>query len=550
MTLETDLQTLDRLMAPRPKVVFADTDQVAARELLNGTESDASLDYLIYRPASGTSSAALRTFTHETADPAVTPVPAPPSAATVVAALTDSGHEQLREFVNWWIGQKAGPAPQVLDLRNGHHQAAEHACAMKSALFQRLFEMSQSDLRRADERVAEMHGALYELRGEYEQARGVMRRIQEFLPQIAPFRLIETFPPSSSAYPEPNSTPRQLRQPLPIAAAGLAAIDLHSLPAAPGAICRGRLHVTLQCLETDMPIAMWRIFYERLGHGRVRCAFPIASTSPARRVELIARWETESGEPPRLALSPSGAVSESSCRAGDTLLNQSLAMDLWGTLPGTNLNFPAHGWCNITGSSPQSLAIEYVLDAFDIAPIRSTVNTDVKFIHPLSDVPGFRLHPMEGPATGMLANACPEQADRVTCIVQIRNPLARYPIEFAMCLTPVRYNCQNYPTEPQNDTRVVGYSDWQMIPVDQQPHSVCLLLDRPLAEPADLHFATRVKDGGSVEYAWADWLEVRIRIRHENSCGCHLPVTIPASTIRDASPSYASLEVGGGACHP
>jgi len=538
-------------MAPRPKVVFADSDHVAAGELLNGgSDGDASLDYLIYRPASGTSSAALRTLAHETADPTVTPVPAPPGAATVVAALTDAGYEQLREFVKWWTAQKAGPAPQILDLRNGHHLRADHACAMKSALFQRLFEMSQSELRRADERVAELHGALYELRGEYEQARGVMRRIQEFLPQIAPFRLIETYPPSPSAYPEPDSKPHQLRQPLPTAAAGLAAIDLFSQPTASGAIGRGRLQITLQCLETDTPIAMWRIYYERLDRGPVRCAFPIASTSPAKRVELIVRWETESGEPPRLALSPIGAFSALRCLAGDILLDQSLAMDLWGTLPGTNLNLPARGWCSITGSSPESLEIEYVLDAIDIAPIRGTVNTDVPFIHTLSDVPGFRLHPMEGPATGMLANACPEHADRVTCVVQIRNPLARHPIEFAMCLTPARYNCHNYPADPENDTRVAGYSGWQTIPVDQQPHSVTLLLDRPLAEPADLHFATRVKDGGSVAYAWADWLEVRIRIRHENSCGCHLPVTIPDSNIRDASPSHGSLEVGGGACHP
>ncbi len=530
MILETDRQTLDTLLAPRPKVIFAETDHAAASALFNGHSNGyASLDYLVYRPASGATAPALRMFSHMGVESSVTPVPAPPSAVTVLAALTDAGHDQLREFVSWWSGRNAGPAPQVLDLRNGHASQADHAHAMKSALFQRLFEMSQADLHRADERVAELHGALYELRGEYEQARGVMRRIQQFLPQIAPFKLIESFPPSNSIYSDGQSTPQLLHQALPTSASGLAAIDLFSPP---GAVGTGRLYVTLQDLETDAPIAIWRVSYDRLGQGWFRCAFPVASTSPARQVELTVRWETDSGEPPRLALSPVGAYPEMRCQSGDTLHAQCLAMYLWGTLPGTNLNLSARGWCQITGTPPQALALEYALDATDIARIRSTIDTTVNFIHPLTDKPGFRLHPMEGPASGMLRNICPEHADRVSCTVMIRNEQAQFPIEFALCATPVRYNCDSYPADPVHDTRVVGHSGWQTVPADQQPHAVTLLLDRPLIEPADLHFATRVKDSASTAFAWADWLEVRIRLRHEQSGGYRLP----DSSIGDVKP--------------
>lgn len=529
MNIETDIQTLDKLLAPRPKIVFAESDHKAARDLLNGSlNGDAILDYLVFRPAVGASAAGLRELSGLIADSAAMQVPAPPSAICVLAALTDDGHAQLREFTAWWSGRNAGAAPPVLDLRNGHQPA--DTFAMKSALFQRLFEIAHLELRRTDERVSELHGALYELRTEYEQARGVMRRIQEFLPQIAPFRLIESFPPSDKLYSEGQSPPRVLRQPLPTSAAGLAAIDLYSPPGTNGAIGSGNLSVTLQCLESGMPVAIWRIPYHRLGQGWFRCAFPVASSSQAHHLELIAKWETESGEPPRLALSPVGAYPEMLCRSDASQLAGGLAMALWGTLPGTNLNLPAHGWCTISGTSPKSLAIEYALDANDIVRIKPTVNIDVQYVHPLNDVTGFRLHPMEsGPATAILSNICMASTDRVICVAQIRNPEARSVIEYAMCLTPARLHCRSFPTSPENDPGVVGYSGWQAVAADQQPHAVTLLLDRPLSEPADLHFATRMKDGAPTSYGWADWLEVRVRVRHETSGGSALPVDAAGS---------------------
>lgn len=522
MTIETDRQTLDMLMAARPKVVFAESDYAAARDLLNGSiNGDARMDFLIYRPASGTGPATLRDLSSKSGASPMVSLTAPPCAVCVPAALTDAGREQLGEFCNWWTRLGVGVTPRVVDLRNGHGPQASDAPAMKSVLYQHLFELARVELQQADARIAQLHGDLFELRTEYEQARGVMRRIQQFLPRIAPFRLIDTFEPGQHAVPAAQMAPLELHQPFPTPASGLAAIDLFSPPAA--TIGRGLLFVMLRCIDADEPIALWRIPYDRLGRGWFRCGFPVACASPSRCLELSARWETESGEPPRLALSSASPSPEWRCRLGDSPRDDMLAMTLWGTIPGTNLNLPAQGWCNISGSSAASLGIEYALDASDIAPIRSTVDTPVNFLHPLSDVPGFRLHPMEGPASGMLVNVCPANTDRVACTVQIRNPLAQYPIEFAMCLTPARHNCRVYPIAPENDPCVVGYSGWQTIPVDQQPHALTVVLDRPLSEPADLHFATRMKDGASIAYAWADWLEVRIRIRHEESGGFHLP---------------------------
>src|SRR5262245_49391754 len=115
MNIETDIQTLDKLLAPRPKVVFAESDHAAAQDLLNGNSNgDAFLDYLVFRPATHASAAGLRELSPSTAGTAATTVPAPPSSMCVLAALTDEGHAQLGEFAAWWSGLNTGAPPPIL----------------------------------------------------------------------------------------------------------------------------------------------------------------------------------------------------------------------------------------------------------------------------------------------------------------------------------------------------------------------------------------------------------------------------------------------------
>lgn len=543
MSIEADPRILDRLQAPHPKIVVATADSDAAHCLWagrGGASTDAEL--LIFQPATPTSPATLHyPMSHYGA---TAPLICPPGGICLLASFSENGQSQLGELSDWWHEQWPDTAPKIVDMRNGTPDGPSAVDAQRSALDRHLFELTHEELRLADERIARLHGELHELRTEYEQARGVLKRIQDYCAPLSPFRAIEFFRPSDVTYQLSDADAKSIRQRLPTSAAGLAAIDLYSPAPSNGTIGEGELMVVLQACDAAAPLAAWRIPYDRLGRGWVRCAFPVASTLRAHQVELAISWRTLAGAPPCLALHPMTTFPELCARADDSRLDGALAMGLWGTLPGTSIRVPTPGWCSTGGASPSSFTVEYGLEMEDIHRIKPTASASFPYMHPLPDITGFRLHPLEDTlATATLARACKADTDRVLATAQIRHTEASIPVEYALCLTDAKARCPYFPPSPEQDGRVVGFSGWHTIPADHQPHLVSLELESPLKDTADLHFATRMQNQAPITHHWADWLEVRIRLRYREFSGVELPVGEAAASEAGRRVSQTALGV-------
>jgi hypothetical protein len=66
---------------------------------------------------------------------------------------------------------------------------------------------------------------------------------------------------------------------------------------------------------------------------------------------------------------------------------------------------------------------------------------------------------------------------------------------------------------PSSDPRILAFSGWQEIMPDRQQRPLILEFREPLSAPAHLVFGTRTPLGASTDYAWAQWLDVHLRLR-------------------------------------
>jgi hypothetical protein len=545
MILEVDRQTFDRLLGPRPKIIFASIDAEAAQSLAEDDPSPCmEVDFLIFHPPAAASPARLHALAGVNGQ--YDPLPAPPGGPCILAALTAEARGDLTDLAAWWFGGRRDTESSILDLSDRGLHRDEDIASVRAAIDRRLLAAICKDLRSADERVAHLNSQLYELRLEYGQARDVLGRLQSYLLNLQPaFHLIETQQPSGLAYPQGDASPGRVTQPLPMSAAGLAAIDLFSPSSPREPLGDGRLLVALNAKETDSPLANWSIPYDRLGRGWFRCLLPVASASPIHHLDLVITWQTVRGRPPSLALSSVGAFPEVWATDESSPLGGALAYTAWGSLPGAVIRAPVRDCACVSAGTPLPLSMEQSLRSQDFQRIRPTAVAPFQYTHPLGEALGFRLHPLQHTlASAALPRACMAGTDRLLATVQIRNERAQYSVEYAMCLTDADAKCDAFPAAPESDRRVIGFSGWQTVPADNQSHLVVLELDRPLAAPADLHFATRMKEQRPIDDHWADWLDLRIRVRYGAVTGYESPGTEPGS--EDLPPPAGASGTGWG----
>lgn len=438
----------------------------------------------------------------------------PPSGLCVLAALSEDGLQELGKLVNWWARQSPDGPPPLLDLRRDAEGNGD-LNDWPSRLCTKLLELACQVVRLGDERLAETRREVYELRTEYEQARHAMKAMQDRLWLLAcsHCHLEHVLWPSGNIAAPDDSSDTNLIQPLPISAEGLAAIDLFVPTWPPKGSGEGHLLISLVSRDAGRTVRVWRIPYARLAGGWFRCNFPTALADPLHHLDLVVTWHTLSGTPPRLGLSDVGPFPEAAAQMKGRSLNGALAMLIWGNVPGARASAIRSGLGQAAGLADAE-ALEYELTQPDFQRIRPLVKAHFEYSHPLWDATGFRLHPLDNVlAASKLESVCLPGTDRVIAIGQIRHPEAALPVEYAMCLTDAAVPCSKFPDSPERDPRVLGFSGWQAVPADAQPHAVVLNLDRPLTVRADLLCATRMPDGLSITHEWADWLGVRIRLR-------------------------------------
>lgn len=514
MTIQASQRIIDTLYGPKIKVVFAAADAEAVERVLaaGGPETN-GLEPLSFDPVGESDGGQLQDLAGP--DGEFISLVAPPSGLCALAALSEHGHRQLDAFANWWQKHGGGKPPAVLELHRFASAGADDNNRKLTELYGHLLRIAWESIRKSDESQANLSGELYELRKEYEQTRHALRRWQGELDRLkkTSCHIVYVMPESERTFrPERDCTVRQM---LPISAEGLAGFDLFCPIDRHHNGRQGFLLVVLHDPQTQSALAHWRIPYDAFERGWCGFMLPAALTDPIHRPEITVMWQTAGGRPLSLALSPVGAFDEMSATVDGKPMGAALAFIAWGALPGSKIDAKHRVWCQLNETGVESNCIEYRLDHYDVSRIKACTAAEFTYMHSLPDAPGFRLHPLEHKlAAAVLPRACHAGTDRVVATAQIRRNEAKHRVEYAMCMTDASIECRVFPDSPGQDERVVGFSGWQSVASDGRPHAVTLSLPEPLTTPADLHFATRMGGSHPITYHCADWLELRIRLRH------------------------------------
>lgn len=510
MTLTIDRRLMDAIYSARPKLFFAAAD-AAEISLGLGTELQRThgIELIQFEAAGGAREAGRLHMVGQPEGDGV-PLATPPTGSCLLMCLSTTGHQQLTPLLDWWKVMSPSSPPDVLDLSES---AASEQMTWQVRLLLRLVEISQSDAQLSAEREVKLHGQLYELRQEYDQARGAMQFMQDRLAQLsqAPCSLAYAFAPGTELH-HCKTDGEVIRQRLPIRSEGLSGFDLYIPPGRRSSAPHEHFLVTLRSCESDAALGTWKIMGPHLTDGWVRCAFPAALTSPYHQTELLVQWCGAADHCPGLALCPVDPWRELCATVNGAPLAGALAHAVWTAVPGAKTGLEsAPIKTGIEGEA--RAAFTHVLGRNSITRAQTTTDTSAHYFDPLHNNTGFRLHPLDGiVAAAVFPDVCLSGTQSVAAVVQISHPAARHAVEYAMALTRAEARLRVFPGDSRGSD-IVAISDWQSVPPDGSPHVVTLSLPPPCPDPLDLHVATRMYNNLPTTHQWADWLEIRVTQR-------------------------------------
>jgi hypothetical protein len=504
MKLLIDARLMERFLSMRPKLFVAAGDEPCDFSILS-TGDDPHCDIWVMEALPEHDHFRLR-LQQQSAEEfgELVPLLQPPATICIMAARRPGAHADLEALRSWWSAHGPNAAPAIQPLNGSPTSAAWDL--LRPLLVGALTELHQTAVQHTS-----LAAQLYALRTEHEQTQAALQALQH---QQGHFhqgtQLFANLPPSGRVF-SPTQESGTLIQYLPMAAAGLAAVDLHFPPAQtrPQA---GHLLIRLDALDRDQPLGIWRLPAASLGVGWVRCAFAEALRLAAYDLQLSVSWCCPSRCQPSISLAETGDWHE--LRAQNecgTALEGALALMLWTAAPGTQFQEGIPCGTFLPGQSCAFRLNQFELDRAVLSSPEGTAHPNpwTLVVQPQR----LLLHP-EGPQAnvGYIPFGCLSGIQQVTAIVKIDHPQAASHIEYAMLATRHEPVCE-LPrlADPAGDPRVQAFSGWQLVPPDQQPHAVCLHFAEPLAQPAHLVLATRTQ--GSTTYAWACWLEFRMCFR-------------------------------------
>lgn len=507
MTLTIDRRLMDAAFGPRLKVIVASADtQEFVRALTRDVQNAAGIELIQFDAGGGANGAARLNRPGENAHDFVT-LTTPPSGHCLLASTSAQGRDELASLRHWW--NECGPngTPELLELDPASSAHAEWPLH----LLRRVLEIAQADAKHSAEREVNLYGQLFELRQEYDQARGATQAMQDHLARLnlAPCNLAYAYSATTEVHYF-KSEGETLVQRLPIRAEGLAGIDLFIPPGKKSAGPDEHYLVSLTARESDASLGTWMITGRHLAGGWVRCAFPVALTSPFHQLELHAHWRGAPMNCPGLALSPIHPWDELRASVRGSPLNGALAHAVWSAMPGVKTGFSS---APFRSNSDEVTTFTHVLGRDTLVRAAATTATTAHYLDLLPHIGGFRLHPLDGiVAAAVIPDACLPGALSVTAVAQINHPAAKHPVEYAMALTQSAAKCRAFP-QTGRAPEVVAVSDWQSVPADGSPHVIGLTLPKSCTHPLDLHVATRMAPGVTTAHQWADWLDLRVTLR-------------------------------------
>ncbi len=441
-----------------------------------------------------------------------------PSATVVFAFASDEGRRQLGRLEQWWGERGPGEAPplvrvEAIDATRGPAGGCNWGPVYR-VLLESCLRQNQSMARKQ----TELLGMIASLREQCEVLRHQAGSLGELVSgeQKAAWRIVHVMEPSKRSYRPASGKvgvgTESVRQPLLTRAEGLAAVALHVVQRRQAG--DGELTIRISASQIGRVLGTWRAEYSALADGWNTFDFPAALGEMLHHLVLEANWNTRRGEPPALSLSDALAPDDVRAQAGGMALEGCLAMRWWCGTPGARLLRPTI--IHSTESplpSPRQDEVVYELGQPDLARLRPTSRAAAPdYLQLLAEPGSFRLHPVSPPAlaTAVLAGACASGATRITGTVSVSHPDAKSPVEFALAAALPGARADVVFGRRAQDDRVVACSGWVRVLPGGSRHDVSVVLPTPLAEIADLHFATRIAAGGSLEWAWADWLRLAV----------------------------------------
>ena len=512
MAVQRDLVPL--LLGSGPIVIVPAGEESTGASLLSPATHPGGFGLVVFQPATDGQPAGFRRLDGQIGnDPLRLDVV--PSGPCLLVARTAAGLDVLGALRTWWASVLPSSVPEVVLPVAPHDQGTGEEAGWQVAVYRRLVELAIDESKTSARREGALNAQLHELRIEHEHARAALVRMQDLLELRHPrWHLAFALSPVPDQFVPTSSSGEEVRQLLPVPAESLAAVDLHSSADASARPGDGFLVVELIARETGELLGHWAVPYRFLHKGWIRCALPSALAHPSHAVDLIVRWTTVDGPPPSLSLADVGDSSELSARCGESSLGKALAMLLWAGPPGSKLGSNGGVWLDSAERTGLVASCEYALGPRDFVRARRTTPHDWEYSHSLPESAGFRLHPLNGAVAGVLVpSTCLPGTDRVVATVTVPHERARYPVEVAMVVRSPDGRLTAFPNDPAHDPDLHGFSGWKSVPPDGEPKALIVDLHAPLHRSADLLLATRLPDGASNEDEWADFTEVRLRLR-------------------------------------
>ena len=432
-----------------------------------------------------------------------TPVRYPPTFCLALIAASSAGKHQLDALRRAWSLGAEGFLPEVtlIDSTGGRDAAA---AAVHRALF---------------EAIAQTHGAsaarLLTLQRQYAAFRAVHDQLQNAFDTVESFLARTQLAPTWVAFAcEPSEItvglqnpdePYQITQLLPLPSQGLAAVEVHAIPADTAA--EGSLRVSLETCEDRRTLGQWAIPYQSVPDGWIFLDLPEIDIAPRQSVLLTTIWDTQSGVPPKLSLTALQPVPESRIQiAGNGHGERSLALRLHIGLPGSRR--VVHPFHVGVMTQPQ---IDRLGRRLPPSVLRRIAEVDPlpggePLVRLREDASAIELRPVNGsPTIAKLPGALPAGARRLTATIKTEDPDGPF-VEYALLALHARSAYKRVLEKGRVNRDGGGFSGWLPIhpAFTTQLH---LELPEPSTEPLDVYLAARIAAGQEAECVRAQWLE-------------------------------------------
>jgi Family of unknown function (DUF6212) len=431
------------------------------------------------------------------------PLDHPPTFCLALLAMSTAAKQELDALRDAWSGGGEGflPKPIFVDLAEGPEAAW-------GAVYRSLFDAIAGSFSSSAARLVALQRQYTAFRIVHDQLQNAFDTVENFLSrsQLLPTWLAFACEPTEIVVgPKSTNAPFRLTQLLPVSSQGLAALELHAVPADPRA--NGVLTVSVAACEDGRILGDWAIPYEALPEGWVFLDLPEIDTAPRQSVLLSAVWNTQSGRPPKLSLTQLQPVPESRVRiVGDEDHRRSLALRLHIGLPGSRrIAHPFHigviGQPHISRLgrrlAPSVLLRFAELDGRpDREPLVSLVENSA----------AIELRPVNGSMTvARLPGALPAKARRLTATIKTEDPTGPL-VEYALLALDPRGSYKRVLTKGLLNGLPGGFSGWLSIHPNFKTQ-IHLTVEKPAVKPLDLYLATRLAEGQAAEFAQARWLE-------------------------------------------